>query len=1504
MDEKTIKKSIAVVGISGRFPNAENLANFWEKLRQGASLYNWHSDDELREKGIRESQIQDETFIKIDTTLQGAETFDPSFFGYTKSEATYMDPQTRLLHEEVWLALEDASCNPLTFDKKIGLIVSASENLDWKVYAQNQKSSNVSAYYRRQISNVKFSNTLISYRLNLRGPSYFIDTACSSSLVGIHMATRQLLMKEAAMYVVSSVSLNSRAGYGYYYQEGMISSKDGRCKPFDKDASGTFLGEGTGTVVLKRLEDALKDGDTVYAVIRGSATNNDGSNKVGYTAPSIEGQASCIALAHRVANIAPETIGYVETHGTATQIGDPIELEALNIAFQKNTQQQCAIGSIKSNLGHLDAAAGITGFIKTVLSLHHKEIPPSLHYNAPNPQVNFAQGPFYVNNALQPFQRLQKEIPLRAGVSSFGIGGTNAHVVLEEFQNKINNALPAKKQPLPILISAKSSASLLQYKAKLVQYLQNNTPVNLMSVFNALQEKAVFSNSISVVASTSEELIAELQTVTSENSIYTDIENTKSRLVFMFPGQGSQYENMAYELYQENSFFAEILDEGFKILANINNNNYKKVLFSTLTSEATSELLHTTQYTQPLVFLVEYALAKLLMELGIQPTTMIGHSLGEYTAACISGVFSFEDALQLLVYRANLMEQTEQGKMISVHCSEEEIKAYLNTNVSIAAVNAPNAVVISGTVAAVEKLENIFKSLRIAAIPLKTGKGFHSPTMDVILDDFQQKINSISLHEPTIPFISNLTGKTITKAEATSPAYWVQHIRNAVLFAKGIHTLETANYEVFLEVGPGNILKNLYDRNSTNASSKSVSILKDSKKTETEIRCFIKQLGLLWSYGIHPQWNILIPQPATEKIKLPNYAFEDIKFPYKIDIYKELNNEFDFTTKNTKKPFDEWFYTTNWKRSHVQKEDELFSTSNTIVLFATEDTFFEELQQELTAKGKHVIIVKKGMRYAYISENEHVVCAEKSSDFTLLYNNIKSVHDTIDHYIYGWSLSNAEKTIANLTVENQATLHEDFYGCLHIIQSFQLQKTRQRHKFTLLTQQYVNIHANEKQDFASASANTLLYVAMQENLKGFNCTIDLDKNDAQLAEKVANDILYNAKDLQITYRNNIRWVRMYESVKVAAQTANSIIKKNGIYIITGGIGNAALTLATHLLTNYEAKVFLIGRSHVPAEEHWAQLLQLSYQEVKAKKLEKVIRYVKLATKHKEILHYFSGDITELATIKNTISEIEEAHGQLNGIIHTAGNIDRKTYELVEKIQPENVQAQFAPKATGILNLFEIIKTSEIDFVWATSSLSAVLGGITYASYAAANSFMDEFASVLDAETDQKWISVNLDGLSFGEDDAYIQEAEFINIFERTLHSKETAQWIVSIQDIYERDTLPRRIEQKIKSTDTAIGVENDTDHTGIKNVAHELRTLWMDFFDNEEINLESNYFELGGNSLNIIVMHQKIKEIWNVDISIAQLFTMQTLNDIVKEVEKHLEKEEVTTVNDDTLIGF
>ncbi|HEY0609998.1 MAG TPA: beta-ketoacyl synthase N-terminal-like domain-containing protein, partial [Chitinophaga sp.] len=489
MDPKDIKQSqrkkdIAIIGMSGRFPKSDNIELFWNNLVAGKELIRTYKPDELVKMGVDEKLIKDPNYIWSNSMIDHPESFDHNFFGYTKGEAELMDPQTRLMHEQVWLALEDAACNPDEYKGKIGLYLSASDNLNWRAHALLNPNHEVGAFMSRRLADKSFISTLISYNLDLRGPSYYTDTACSSALTALHIACRSLLMKECSIALAGASSIITSKEKGYRYEEGMISSKDGHCRAFDKDASGTFFGEGIGVIVLKRFEEAINDKDHIYAVIRSTAVNNDGKRKVGYTAPSVNGQAECISLAHKIAGVEPESISYIEAHGTATRIGDSIEVEALNKAFNYNREHRCAIGSVKSNLGHLDALAGIVGVIKTGLALKHKTLPPSINYSSPNPDINFGSGPFYVNKELQAWERNGQEL-LRAGVSSFGIGGTNAHAILEEAPSTGQRLLEKKHRLL--ICSANTVSALNNYRHRLTEFIQENETLDLQELAYTLQ---------------------------------------------------------------------------------------------------------------------------------------------------------------------------------------------------------------------------------------------------------------------------------------------------------------------------------------------------------------------------------------------------------------------------------------------------------------------------------------------------------------------------------------------------------------------------------------------------------------------------------------------------------------------------------------------------------------------------------------------------------------------------------------------------------------------------------------------------------------------------------------------------------------------------------------------------------------------------------------------------------------------------------------------------------
>ncbi|NJO90823.1 MAG: type I polyketide synthase [Chloroflexia bacterium] len=615
------------------------------------------------------------------------------------------------------------------------------------------------------------------------------------------------------MVLVGGVKVNIPHKEGYLFQEGEVLSPDGHCKPFDASGKGTISSNGAGVVVLKRLEDAIADRDQIYAVIKGTALNNDGSNKVGYSAPSIDGQAEVIAEAQAISEIDPSTISYIEAHGTATELGDPIEIAALSKAFRSagsKVNQFCAIGSVKSNIGHLDTAAGVTGLMKTALSLKNKKIVPSLNYNTPNPKIDFANSPFYVNTQLQDWQ--STGTPRRAGVSSFGIGGTNAHAILEEAPEK-EKAETASSESL-LLLSAKSLESLNALSSKYFDFLSSTNESFLDIAYTSQVGRAQFYFRRAVAADSALSAANQLETQLKTNSVSFVNDANNKELVFLFPGQGAQYVNMAKQVYETETDFKNTLDYCFTKIKTTLGIDLKQVVFNESVSDEIIEQINQTNITQPLLFSIEYALAKLLMSWGITPKAMIGHSLGEYVAACISEVITLDDALQLLSVRGKLIQSLPKGDMLSILLPEEEIAPLLNENISIAAVNAPGFSVVSGNPENITKLEKELTEKNISFQKLHTSHAFHSAMMNPILDAFYEEVKKITLSKPTIPFISNLTGNWADANEVTDPYYWVKHLRNTVKFADGAQILLESENTVFLEVGPGRILSTLAKQNA------------------------------------------------------------------------------------------------------------------------------------------------------------------------------------------------------------------------------------------------------------------------------------------------------------------------------------------------------------------------------------------------------------------------------------------------------------------------------------------------------------------------------------------------------------------------------------------------------------------------------------------------------------------------------------------------------------------
>ena len=874
--EDSPRENIAIIGMAGRFPGASNIGQFWENLRDGVESISLLSVEELLSSGIDEATLNAPNYVRSAGVLNDIEMFAAPFFGINPRDAEVMDPQHRLFLECAWEALEDSGYDSETYEGRIGVYAGAGMNT-YLLFnlVSNPWLINSVGDYQMMIGNDKdFLPTRVSYKLNLRGPSVSVQTACSTSLVAVCLACQSLLAYQCDMVLAGGVSIRVPNKAGYVYQQGGILSPDGHCRAFDARAQGTVIGSGVGIVVLKRLEDALSDGDTIHAVIIGSAFNNDGSLKAGYTAPSIDGQAEVIAEAQQMADVAPEALSYIEAHGTGTKLGDPIEIAALTQVFRARTDLKnfCAIGSVKTNIGHLDAAAGVAGLIKTVLSLKHKLIPPSLNFEQPSPQIDFLNGPFFVNDKLS--QWTSDTEPRRAGVSSFGIGGTNAHLILEEAP-AIDKPSASRPHQL-LLLSAKSDSALEAVTTNLIAYFKHHPDANLADVaYTLMAGRRAFSHRRMLVCSDTEDALDTLERMDAKR-VLTSVNAEGRQLAFMFPGQGAQYANMGAGLYQLERVFREQVDDCSAILNDQLGFDLRDLLYTHKgTGQLATARLDETSVTQPALFVVEYALAKLLMSWGLYPNVMIGHSVGEYVAATLAGVFRLEDALRLVAARGELMQSLPVGAMTVVRLSERELQSHLSDELSVAAVNGQSLCVVSGPAQAIDQFERKLARKDLECRRLLVSRAFHSAMTEPILEAFAEQVKRVQPRPPNIPFLSNVTGTWITPADATEPTYWARHMRHTVRFVDGLRELLKEPDSILLEVGPGKGLTTLA-RQHPDRSDKHVALstLRHPSAQVSDGSFLLNTVGQLWLAGLRIDARAFYANEQRYRIPLPTYPFE------------------------------------------------------------------------------------------------------------------------------------------------------------------------------------------------------------------------------------------------------------------------------------------------------------------------------------------------------------------------------------------------------------------------------------------------------------------------------------------------------------------------------------------------------------------------------------------------------------------------------------------------------
>lgn len=898
-----LSEAIAIIGMSGRFPGASNIEEFWQNLKDGTESASIFSGAELEEAGVPSNLIDHPNYVPVSAVIDDIEQFDSQFFSMSQREAEITDPQQRIFLECAWEAFENAGYIPDEHDVRVsvyagcGLNTYLIENL-----LPNSQLLETFGTLQLMISNkADFLPTMVSYKLNLTGESINVNTACSTSLVAIHMACRSLLAYECDMALAGGISVTASQKRGYMYQPGGVYSVDGRCYAFDARAQGTIPGNGAGVVVLKRLDEALADGDNVVAVIRASAVNNDGSTKVGFTAPGIQGQRDVITSALALSEVSPDSIGYIETHGTGTALGDPVEIHALAESFATETQSKgfCAIGSIKPNVGHLDSAAGVAGLIKSALCLRNKTLVPSLNYESAPSEIDFPSTPFYVNTELQCWKSPTDGAPRRAAVSSFGIGGTNAHAILEEA--RVIQKHPSQRQYKLLTLSAMTDSALKDSSSNLARHIEADPDLILADAAYTLhQGRKEFSWRQAIIASDGKDAIQALYTASLPKSVSGIAPVKPHGLTFMFSGIGDHYQGMCRNLYREEPVFRHHLDRCAELLQPLIEIDLIQLLFPPTQNDSSAvaspsaadpfamiqtarlpgsenSALDRTEYLHPALFALEYSLAQLWIDWVGQPDSMVGYSLGEYTAACVAGVMSLEDALVLVSKRARLIQALPAGRMLAVALPDKECRALLPASLSVAAINGQAMTVVAGPVEAVRHFECDLKEKAIASMPVQSEHAFHSLMMDEIQEPLQALFSDVTLRAPTIPYITNRTGRWITDIEATDPVHWASHTQDTVCFSDCIATLSQDSSRLLLEVGPGQALCSMVQQQSVqqgNAHLISIPSLPGATEASADSLYMARALGSLWCAGHNVNWSAYHKQESRCRVPLPTYPFE------------------------------------------------------------------------------------------------------------------------------------------------------------------------------------------------------------------------------------------------------------------------------------------------------------------------------------------------------------------------------------------------------------------------------------------------------------------------------------------------------------------------------------------------------------------------------------------------------------------------------------------------------
>ena len=1424
-DDPAYESAIAIIGMTGRFPGSNDIDQFWNNLVAGERLIQPLSDAQLRLAGVDEMLLHHPDYVKAGTTVEGVDMFDATFFGFTPREAEVMDPQHRIFLECAWEALERAGYTAETYRGLIGIFAGSASSS----YRMNNLFSNrdmLALVGDLQISVGNDPDSLastVSHRLNLRGPSVAVQTFCSTSLVAVHLACQSLLTYECSIALAGGVAITVPQQKGYLYQEGGITSPDGHCRTFDAQANGSVMGSGAGVVALKRFADAVAAGDQIYAVIRGSAINNDGLHKVGYTAPGVAGQAAVICRALGRAELAPDQISYIEAHGTATALGDSVELAAMIKAFRAGTdkRQFCAIGSLKPNIGHLDRASGVTGLIKTALSLVHEQIPPQLDFAHADQELELDSSPFYINTACADWKR--GLTPRRAGVSSFGLGGTNAHVVLEEAPAPRQAGASRPYQVLPL--SAKTSAALDATAVRLAAQLAAQPQLDLADAAYTLQVgRAAFNHRRAMVVSDTADALSLLQTVDTRR-VFTADQAYKDRAVaFMFPDAHLHYQHMAADLYATEPVFRAQIVACADLFVACGGGD----LIATHFAGAAHGAAATSAFA---VFATEYALAHLLQQWGVRPGAVIGDGIGGYVAACVAGALSLADAVWLVV---------------------QHVQAH--------------------------------------------GK----PLSDVALAHFAQRAR---LSVPTIPCIVGGRGGWLTEAEATDPTYWVALLDTPARIAEAIAVAWAEPSSVLVEVGPGRSMSTKAAQHALRvgiADEVILAALRDAEAAIADQAHVLSLIAQLWVAGVTIDWAVFASGEQRRRVLLPTYPFE--RHRHWVEPRSGAPTLVEPAALKSPDVAD-WYYLPVWKQALAlpSATPEKLAQKSLWLVFTDQSSLAGHLVAQLAASGSTVITVELGQQFAQFGPTSYSIDPAAFGDYAHLLSAIGRAPKTIVHM---WSL--ATPTTDDLRTRfDQAQTH-GFYSLLLLAKAIGYQTVTSEIELWALSGDIYHVTGGEALAPHSAPLLGACRVIPQENLAIICRHLDISvpasgtRQEQQLVRGLLAEFTADAKDIVVAYRSAGRWIQNYEPLALPEPTSATLpLRQRGSYMITGGLGGIGRVLAAQLARAYQARLALVSRTGLPERTKWPDWLATHAATDAAS--QRICAVQELEALGAEVL-VISADVADDAQMRAALAQIDRQFGALHGVIHAAGISEGPGFGVIQDIDRAGCDQHFLPKAHGLYTLDALLEQRDLDFCVLFSSLAAILGGLGFVGYTAANCFIDSYVYEHNQRSVTHWTSVNWDTWRIKENADGVLGAtvamyamtpeEGIAAFERVLALGGAAsQLINSTGDIQIRiDQWVRLLSLRSQDGDTAFTLhprpELTTAYVATTNETEErIAQIWQNVLGIDKIGIYDNFLDLGGNSLIGTQVVSRLRQAFQLNIPLTILFEAPTVAELALAIE-------------------